>query len=173
MYIYSWNYLIYLTTDILTTIKTQWPLTNSIKMSRKVDAPKYFKCSLIHIWHNSVRHDLFQCLEFSACTILIAIQQILLYEIIVSYCMHTLCLPYIPVRNTCTKLAKKCRFTKYILLNDYHSKFLFQFCRFLLINKETNCCLCSINPTFNGGHPGKKLRLSGQTYTAHIFLYFI
>ena len=58
MYIYSWNYLIYLTTDILTTIKTQWPLTNSIKMSRKVDAPKYLKCSLIHIWHNSVRHDL-------------------------------------------------------------------------------------------------------------------
>ena len=126
-------------------------------MSRKVDAPKYLKCSLIHIWHNSVRHDLFQCLEFSACTILIAIQQILLYEIIVSYCMHTLCLPYIPVRNTCTKLAKKCRFTKYILLNDYLSKFLFQFCSFLLINKETNCCLCSINPTFNGGHPGKKL----------------
>ncbi|XP_078332819.1 protein fuzzy homolog isoform X2 [Crassostrea virginica] len=31
---------------------------------------------------------------------------------------------------------------------------------FLLINKETNCCLCSINPTFNGGHPDETLSFS-------------
>lgn len=28
---------------------------------------------------------------------------------------------------------------------------------FLLINKETNRCLCSISPTFNGGHPDETL----------------